>query len=63
MYGVARFNLWAGACGWESGQQMADSRTETIEYFVNQYRKMPEENIDDYIHKFDAYMKITDEKA
>lgn len=63
MYGVARFNAWVSACGWNSGQEMADSKTETIEYFVNQYRKMLKENMDDYIHNFDAYMKITDESS
>ena len=30
-----------------------------VEYFVAQYRKMVEENLDDYIEHFDKYMKPT----
>lgn len=63
MYGVARFNAWVSACGWDSGQEMADSKAETIEYFVNEYRKMLEQNMDDYINNFESYMKSSDEKA
>lgn len=52
MYSVARFNAWISACGWSNSQEMAESKKETIEYFVNEYRKMLEENFDDYIDNF-----------
>lgn len=60
MYSVARFNAWVSACGWESGEEMAEAKEETVEYFMTEYRKMLEENLDDYIKNFASYMK-TDE--
>ena len=57
MYATARFNSWVSACGFNNGTEMAAARSETIEYFVRQYRLMLEDNLDDYIHNFDRYMK------
>ena len=56
MYSVARFNAWISACGFLSGEEMAQARQETITYFLEQYRLMLEENLDDYIEHFDKYM-------
>ncbi len=57
MYATARFNAWVSACGWSSGQEMAEAKQETLEYFVSEYRKMLEENLDDYIENFESYMR------
>ncbi|MEW7291330.1 DUF3144 domain-containing protein [Aquimarina sp. 2304DJ70-9] len=57
MYGLTRFNSWISACGWNSGEEMKSAKKETLDYFVNEYRKMLEENLDDYINNFDDYMK------
>ena len=57
MYATARFNAWVSAGGWHSGQEMAESKQETLEYFVAEYRKMLEENLDDYIENFESYMR------
>lgn len=57
MYSVARFNAWVSACGWDNGTEMNSAKKETLDYFVNEYRKMLEENLDDYIENFDDYMK------
>ena len=57
MYATARFNAWVSACGWHSSEEMLGAKGETIEYFVTEYRKMLEENIDDYIEHFETYMK------
>ena len=62
MYSVARFNAWVSACGWESREELAEAKKETIEYFVTEYRKMLEENLDDYIRNFNSYMGISSEK-
>ena len=56
MYATARFNSWVSACGSKNGQEMAEARSETIEYFVEQYRLMLEDNLDDYIRNYDRYM-------
>ncbi len=63
MYATARFNAWVSACGWHGGEEMLGAKGETIEYFVTEYRKMLEENIDDYIEHFEAYMKPRDDDA
>lgn len=57
MYATARFNAWVTACTAESGGDLQGHRDESIEYFVAQYRKMLEENLDDYIANFDRYLK------
>lgn len=63
MYSVARFNAWVSACGFHNSEQMSQAKEETIEYFVNEYREMLEENLDDYISNFNSYMEIPDNKA
>ena len=63
MYSVARFNSWVSACGWPGVSEMAESKEETINYFVEEYRNMLEENMDDYITNFEKYMKINEEKT
>ena len=62
MYAVARFNAWISACGWNTSEEMLNGKEETIEYFVNQYRKMLIENLDDYINNFDDYMSTVKSK-
>lgn len=57
MYATARFNAWVSACGCNNGQEMAKSKQETLDYFVTEYRKMLEENLDDYIENFEAYIR------
>jgi len=56
MYATARFNAWVSACGWNSADEMVSAKAETVDYFVTQYRKMLEENYDDYVTNFDSYM-------
>lgn len=56
MYATARFNAWVSACGFESAEQLSDARDETIDYFVAQYRKVLEENFDDYVKNFESYI-------
>lgn len=56
MYATARFNSWISACKAESGDDLLEGKEEIIEYFVEQYRKMLGENLDDYARNFDKYM-------
>jgi Protein of unknown function (DUF3144) len=56
MYATARFNAWVSTCGWSSGEEMSEGKKETLDYFVTEYRKMLEENLDDYIENFESYM-------
>jgi len=45
------------AYSFNNGDEMREQKKETIEYFVEEYRKMLTENLDDYIKNFDSYMK------
>jgi hypothetical protein len=56
MFATARFNAWVSASGTDSGEDLASVRDEALEYFVGEYRKMLEENLDEYIEHFDKYM-------
>ena len=56
MYATARFNSWISACKAESGDDLLEGKEKIIEYFVERYRNMLAENIDDYARNFDKYM-------
>jgi len=55
MYAAARFNAYVSWIGFSEAGEMAEARDETVRYFVEQYQIMLEENLDDYIAKFDEY--------
>jgi hypothetical protein len=57
MYSVARFNAYVSALGWTDRQEMKKGKLDTLDYYVREYKKMLEENLDDYIENFDEYMK------
>ena len=57
MYSVARFNAHVNALDWTSGQEMKNNKPKALDYFVGQYKKMLEENLDDYIENFTKYMR------
>jgi hypothetical protein len=57
MFATARFNAWVSASGTESSEELASVKEEALEYFLNEYRQMLEENLDEYIEHFDDYMK------
>lgn len=59
MYGTARFNTSLTAIGFRTAAEMIADRQKHIDYFVNEYRLMLQEHMDDYIKNFDAYMKLT----
>ncbi|WHP07156.1 DUF3144 domain-containing protein [Acinetobacter corruptisaponis] len=61
LYATSRFNAWISACGWNTGTELEQAKEETIQYFLAEYRKMLEENLDDYIENFDEYMSIPPE--
>ena len=61
MYSLARFNAWISARGFDNSKDMLAVKADTVKYFVNEYQQMLEENMDDYISKFDDYMKQEDQ--
>ena len=60
MFSVARFNAYITAAGWNSRDELIAAKEDAMEYFVSEYRKMLEENLDDHIENFDEYMGIKD---
>ena len=63
MYSVARYNAWVSACGWHNAAEMKEAKEETIKYFSEEFKKMLEENLDDYIENFETYMQSSDKNA
>jgi hypothetical protein len=63
MYSVARYNAWVSACGWPNATEMKEAKEETIEYFTTEFKKMLEENLDDYIENFETYIQPPDKNA
>lgn len=57
LYAAARFNAWVTALSHANGADIEESLDETVDYFVDQYRKMLTENLCDYAGNFDAYMR------
>jgi len=57
MFATARFNAWVSASGTDSSDELAAVKQEALEYFVSEYRKMLEENLDEYVEHFEDYMK------
>lgn len=65
MFGLARFNSWLSASGWNNAEEMKEAKEKTIEYFITEYKSMLSENLDDYIKNFDLYMnpRIQEKKS
>ncbi|MDR0251895.1 MAG: DUF3144 domain-containing protein [Brucellaceae bacterium] len=57
MYAVARFNAFLSSTGHTNGIEMQSAKTETIAYFVSQFRAMLEENLDEFIHHLNNQSK------
>ena len=55
LYAAARFNSFIVSSSAESAEEMEQDKEAAIEYFVGQFRKMLEENLDDHIENFSAY--------
>ena len=56
MYALARFNAFISAVGFKDGGEMRQNKQEILDYFMSEYQKMLEENLDDYIENFDIYI-------
>ncbi|MDK2777818.1 MAG: DUF3144 domain-containing protein [Pseudomonadota bacterium] len=56
LYAAARFNSFVIAASTSSVEELKRDKEDAIEYFVEQYRKMLTENIDDHIKNYDKYI-------
>ena len=57
LYAAARYNAFIVASSAEDKAEADRNKPEAIEYFVDQYRAMLIANMDDYINKYDEYLK------
>jgi len=55
LYAAARFNAFAVTSSSESSEDMRANREGAVDYFVEQYRSMLIDNLDDHIENFDDY--------
>ena len=53
LYAAARFNAFVSAASYSDGKQMAKDLTEISDYFVEQYKKMLEEHLADFVANFE----------
>lgn len=57
LYAAARFNAFIVASSAKDKAEADRNKVEAIEYFTNQYRNMLMANMEDYIEKYDDYLK------
>ena len=57
MYALTRYNAWFGSTGFKTAEQMQLKKAEMMKYYVDEYTKMLEGNMDDYIANFDEYRR------
>jgi hypothetical protein len=57
MFAASRFNAWAASCTFDNVEDMKKGKDEMMEYFIEDYKKMLEENLDNYIDNFDQQVK------
>ncbi len=58
MYALSRYNAYVSATSFKNKADMKNNKKDIIKYFVDEYKKDLEENIDDYIANFNEYMNI-----
>ena len=63
MFASARFNAWISASGFKNGEELKARKKELLEYFIEQYTSMLEENLDNYADNYDLYMGIAKEQT
>ena len=56
MYAAARFNAFIVAKTTGNAENMAQEKERALEYFTDQFRKMMEDNLDDFTRNFEKYM-------
>ncbi|MBW8734034.1 MAG: DUF3144 domain-containing protein [Asticcacaulis sp.] len=55
MYANARFSAWVAWTWMSSREEMEQKRIESIDYFASEFRKMLEDNYEDYLKNFENY--------
>lgn len=59
LYAAARFNAYIVTVKASDLVELKADKEEAVEYFVDQYRKMLIENLDDHIENYNQYVQTT----
>jgi len=57
LYSAARFNAFSVGRSFESAENLKAEKQEAVKYFTQRYTEMLEQNIDEYISRFESYSK------
>ena len=57
MYSAARYNAFIASTKTESDEELEALKASCIEYYVEEYKKMFTENLEDWIRNFEKYNK------
>lgn len=61
MYANTRFSAWLSACAYENVEDFKQDRSMILEYYLEQFKAMLEDNLDEYTENYDAYFPASDE--
>ncbi len=56
LYSAARFNAYVSASGFKSSKEFIEQKEAIMAYFMDEYKRMLEDNLDDYISNFSKYL-------
>jgi len=57
LYSAARFNAFSVGRSFETAEKLQAEKQEAVKYFTQRYTEMLEQNIDEYISRFESYSK------
>ncbi|WP_396588335.1 DUF3144 domain-containing protein [Bermanella sp. R86510] len=57
LYAAARFNAYLVAASAKDKAEADRNKVEALDYFTDQYRAMLKANLEDYVEKYDEYLK------
>ncbi|MDO4222958.1 MAG: DUF3144 domain-containing protein [Acinetobacter sp.] len=57
LFATARFNTWVAANNFANAQEMQDAKPQVMNYLLQQFQMMLEDNYDEYCEQFDTYLR------
>lgn len=55
LFSAARFNVFTTVRQFDDVEKLKEEKQQIVEYFSQRYRDMMEENLEEYIERFDEY--------
>jgi len=60
MYANARYSIWNAACAYDQVAKFKTDRQEVLDYYLEQFRLMLEDNLNEYEENFETYFPKSD---